>query len=320
MTAFEANNYIDLPSIGEILGIAKVGEGELLAFGPSIVVRITGDLSTNTATSGGNVTFDARELPNSYGMSPQGDRSIQYTKYGLIFASRDGVILYDGSRFTNLMEGRVANEWRSQQSSASTSDVLGSAMLDDDNYLITTDGGTRICNLRLRAWSTALNVGLFDSTTDPTTAGIVWGINIFDTSSAATETNGCVIRVSDMLTPSTNTDDHDGTEIAFGVTTRSFGMGVMGRVKRFLTHSFQGKFSSSATVTGTVFTQNPSTGGVAIGTFTGSAKESHVYPLPLRGRSIAYTFTQTTNGSQAELHGIGTRFQVMNETRESTDD
>lgn len=140
-------NYVDIPSIDRIVQLVPVGQGALLVLGTNACALITGQLPTLTASTG-SITYSVNQISSSIGCISV--RSVQATDYGVVFASRNGVMLFDGSRFTNLTEGKIQKLWRDTYA---TSTIIGSAVVGNNYILSTHENGALCYNLTFQAWT-----------------------------------------------------------------------------------------------------------------------------------------------------------------------
>jgi hypothetical protein len=222
-------NFQDIPNLGGMAGLAVAGEGQLIIFGPRSTFRITGQLDTETQQS---PAFDFTEqqvssnvglLPNSAG---SGQRSIQYTRSGIVFAGNDNIYAFDGAEMRPLMDGRNARYY--QDRIAAGDRPVGSAYsLNRNHYVLSMNGSDTsaiVINLATYGMQRFRNVQLFDSTPDPSNAAALWGVRYWDTTSAApTMTKGQLIRIDPIWAPTqSNANDADGSPVLFDYQSASY--------------------------------------------------------------------------------------------------
>lgn len=198
-TAFEDNNYFEIPSADPITALAPIGEGELIIFTKSECFRLTGVLTTqNSNTEPGAPPFDVRRISSTIGCISE--NSIQQTKLGLVFAAKDGVYSYDGSQFHPLMLGKVLNDYRAELAAAGA--VTGSALLSPNHYMLSFSGFFYgyVVHLDMLAWVTISGgpQSIFDSCIDPTdaTGQTVWAIRWYNTASPVNQVGGQLVKPS----------------------------------------------------------------------------------------------------------------------------
>lgn len=307
----EKFNFFDVPSREPIQGLAAVGDNQLLVFGINKIFRLQGFLDTVTSTSTG-ITVDLKGLPAGVGLVS--DRSIQYSSRGLIFASYDGVYVYDGV-MRPIMHGRVANTFRDE---IRTVTVYGSAIIGGTHYLLSTSGGGWLVNLETLAWTRTTGVNPMDSSPDPSDATKCWGLRWWDVGTTApTHTNGSLIRLDTILRPSsTNRYDSDGsTGVTSRVTTRTYAEDDLEtkKILRDTQFTYDARALSSTVTVKAKASLDPSTaysGGTSLGTLTQTTTPG-VKNLPNRqdGLGIAYSIEQAGLADSFELLGIKHGFQ-----------
>lgn len=248
--AFPPNNYFDVPGIEPITAVARVGEGQLLIFSRTKTYRVTGNLTTQTSLGGG-VTWDVRNISQQVGCVSE--RSIQETPYGVVFASSDGVYIYDGSSLRPIMKDRWANQFRTDMRTSYI--VYGSAFVRNNHYFIsygTADGATKwslMCNLDTLAWGRH-NFYIMDSTgptvADPnrTYCALFW-----DQTSLPSFTNGQIVDIEPIFVPtSSNPLEIDGTTaVTFSIRTGADVEGELDRLKMYRELAVEYKLNANGT-------------------------------------------------------------------------
>ena len=226
--AFPANNFFDVSGLsGQISGIGRVGEGQLVVFSQSSMYRVTGNLTTQIANQG-SITWDAHPISQQIGCVEH--RSIQETPRGLVFAGQDGVYLYDGSQVHAIMADRWANQFRADLRLGYR--VYGSALIRGNHYYLSygsSDGSTYynlLCNLDGYQWSRVTNTAtrIWDASVDPSDPSITWATRWFDTAlGVVTHFGGQLVRLESLFAPSSTTrSDSDATGVLFNMKTRAF--------------------------------------------------------------------------------------------------
>lgn len=226
-TAFEDNNYFEIPSADPITALAPIGEGDLIIFTKSECFRLTGTLTTqNTATEPGAPPFDVRKISSTIGCISEA--SIQQTPRGLVFAARDGVYAYDGAQFHPLMQGKVQLAYLAQLFAHA---VAGSAMVRANHYLISFADLSfgLLVNLDTLAWSTIVNPcgSIWDSVVDPTVANgrVVWAVRWYNTASPVNQVGGQLVRLDQVMDSSLGSGtqtDADGASITVRIDTKYY--------------------------------------------------------------------------------------------------
>ena len=226
--SFPANNFFDVSGLsGQITGLGRVGEGQLVVFSQSSMYRVTGNLTTQIANQG-SITWDAHPISQQIGCVEH--RSIQETPRGLVFAGQDGVYLYDGSQVHAIMADRWANQFRADLRLGYR--VYGSALIRGNHYYLSygsSDGSTYynlLCNLDGYQWSRVTNTAtrIWDASVDPSDPSITWATRWFDTAlGVVTHTGGQLVRLESLFAPSSTTrSDSDATGVLFNMKTRAF--------------------------------------------------------------------------------------------------
>jgi hypothetical protein len=227
-SAFEDNNFFEIPSSNPITAIAPIGEGDLIIFTASECFRGTGYLATqNTSTEPGAQTFDVRKISSTIGCISE--QTMRQTPRGLVFAAKDGVYAYDGAQFHPLMQGKIQNFIRDRIQNSSQP-LQGSALLRQNHYMLTGSNGGYgyLVNLDTLAWSLILNSGqncpqVWDAVVDPTdaTGNTVWGIRWYNTASPPGMIGGQLVRLDTLLDTTT-------TQNSYGSDTDCDGSAIVG--------------------------------------------------------------------------------------------
>jgi len=130
----------------KVVALVSMDANNLMVLCVDKVLMISGTLGTVVPSAGVNTSsFSVRTIASDVGCIDED--SIQRTPYGVVFASRNGVYLTDGTTFTNIMVDKIQNEWNVYQYDQSNS-VCGSAVLGDTHYvLFTVKGPHFICDM-----------------------------------------------------------------------------------------------------------------------------------------------------------------------------
>lgn len=137
-------NYETLANLNKIVAVVPYGINQLIVFGDNGIAVISGDLGTVTADTSTS-SYSVKYLSLDVGCVEA--RSIQETPYGIVFASRDGIYTTDGNTLTNILTGKLANEYSTAYADSvrvtSPTTLGGSALLDNRIYMFGIYGADR---------------------------------------------------------------------------------------------------------------------------------------------------------------------------------
>lgn len=140
-----------------ITALVSMDANNLMVLCKDRVLMLSGSLGTVLPNAGVNTSsFNVRTISQEVGCTDV--LSVQRTPLGVMFASRDGVYVTDGSRFANTMEEKIQQKWNVYRREQVGEDnrIVGSALLDDTHYVVfTLNGPSFICDLYNDfAWTT----------------------------------------------------------------------------------------------------------------------------------------------------------------------
>jgi hypothetical protein len=312
-------NFVDIPNLGGMTGLAAAGEGQLVVFGQGKTFRISGTLATETVLSP-SFSFSVDQISANVGIDrpiatgDRPDRSIQYSSEGLIFASANGIYVYDGSQMRPLLQGKNARYYQDRRRAGNI--IHGSFFsLPKNHYYLSmsgSDGGLCI-NLDTLALTRFTNVDVFDAVPDPVDATKLWGARWWDTTGAApTMTKGQLIGLESIWLPtSANKTDADGTAVIADIQTAAYVDGETGANKVYtdinLTYKLAG--SGSPTLTLKADTQLDTSSAtfatldaaVPTATNTITKAEQEIGPLLAEGQAIEFRLTTNASCDTFEL-------------------
>lgn len=227
-----APNFLRVPDVTRIVGLAPVGPSQLLILAPERCVRLAGNLATISAD---NQSLPVDLQPISTTVGCLSDRSIQETSYGVVWAAADGVYIYDGTELRNLMQGRLVTFWDKLQDD-STFQIQGSAVVRGDHYILSTTVGCLMLNIPLGAW-TRLNddFNLSCATSDPAEPTVTYAGRWRSPSSSADDNTigQTIYRLDTILDPTAaNPADHNGRNVECSLESQAYVMGDPARLKR----------------------------------------------------------------------------------------
>jgi hypothetical protein len=328
---YENDNFFEIAASTPIMGMTPVGEGQLLFFSATECFRLTGTLSTQTATSSG-VNIDVRRVSSSIGCLA--DRSIAQTQRGVIFGSLDGVYAYDGAQFRPLMNQRIANLWRDYvQNNAAI--PIGAAIVRGNHYVVTlaqsdaTTIDTLICNLDTLAWGRITNTPITGSVIDPLNPNITWAARVASGAWTSAAANRALIRLDPMFAPaSTNRTDGNTTAVAPTLKTRSYAEGDPNTRKKFrrvqVEYDMRGGSPTLAVASDTELKVSDASyttlvtgaGSSTLGTTSLSTEVTFDTVAKLaKGVAIQHQITQTGGSDTTEILGLKHGFQTQREGR-----
>lgn len=303
-------NYVDIPSLDAITGLAAAGEGNLIVFGKRATFRISGTLDTLTSLDP-TPTFSVDQISANIGCVEP--RSIQYTRAGLIFCGNDNLYAFDGASMKPLLTGRNASYLQARLNAGDV--ILGSFYYAAQSHYylsMSGSGGGLLFNLDAMQMTTLQNMPIFDGVTDPDNATQQWAVKWWDATGAApTITKGQLWRVDPLWTPAAaNKLDADGTAVIPIFETKSYPEGSPNTPKRFTLLRVNYDLRSAAgapTVTVTADTKlNTSDAAyVAIGSCPlGTApqvKGFQILPLTTKGFALEVKLTLSAAADSFEI-------------------
>lgn len=130
----------------KVVALVSMDANNLMVLCSDKTLMISGTLGTVVPSAGVNTSsFTVRTIAADVGCVDAD--SVQRTPYGVMFASRNGVYLTDGTTFTNIMVNKIQGEWNIYQYDQSNA-VCGSAVLNDTHYVLFTNKGPHfICDM-----------------------------------------------------------------------------------------------------------------------------------------------------------------------------
>lgn len=317
---YEANSYVDLPDLQQIVGVVPMQDQSLLVLGLNALALLTGTLTTQTtATTVASFTYSVRTLSQRIGCLSQ--TSIQRTASGVVFASREGVMMFDGRNILNLMESRLQTYWKTIVAAGAT--ILGSAILTPNHYYISTSSGGFLCNLDGFRWTLITNAAI----TGNSAFDVGSGYRCFALKNpvSASSTSDKLLHLEQMLLPtSSNRSDAVGSTVVTPVIqTKTDSAVVYSAVgarlrmsenptwlKRYKHVEVRLKMvggSATTTVTATPGIEAEETSQTAL-TFSPSAnpqvKRTALYNPAVISHAMAYTITTTGACDSLDLYAI----------------
>ena len=252
-------NYIDIEDIDRILALVPIGSGNLLVVGGNQCVMLSGSLTTQIEASAVNLakndlSVTIRAFPQRVGCLSA--KSVQSTSKGVMFASRDGVYITDGSKLVNTMDGRISNFWTENNdpinpiiwdaslwdgpdvwsANAGNDAVNGSANINDSHYFISMAKQGFFCDMRSGfAWTRvpASQLQIGGSVVDPEqTSNRVYA---FPSNYAANAPSSMdrIMRLDPVVIPSSGVIDADETAFTSFFETRAYVEGDPAQKRRF---------------------------------------------------------------------------------------
>jgi hypothetical protein len=223
---YERYSYIDIPSLGRIVALVPMSDTKLFVLGTEKSVTIDGNFSTITALST-SLSVVVNDVTQSVGCITE--QSVVKTPFGVLFASRGGVYSFDGSRMSNVMQGRIKKYWDSQSKAGMT--VYGASFVDSDHYYLSTSAGGFLCNLNGFRWTLVSGLDMYMGAIDPSDLARVYAVKR-DISGASTLDK--VFRIDTILTPAAGLEaDANGTNVAATIKTKAdSGVVFSGRGRR----------------------------------------------------------------------------------------
>jgi hypothetical protein len=252
-------NYIDIEDIDKILALVPIGSGNLLVVGGNQCVMLSGALTTQIEASATNLakndlSVSIRAFPQRVGCLSA--KSVQSTSKGVMFASRDGVYITDGSKLVNTMDGRISNFWTENNdpinpiiwdaslwdgpdvwsANAANDAVNGSANINDSHYFISMAKQGFFCDMRSGfAWTRvpASELQIGGSVVDPEqTSNRVYAFASNYTASSDSSMDR-IMRLDPVVIPSSGVIDADGTGFTSFFETRAYVEGDPAQKRRF---------------------------------------------------------------------------------------
>lgn len=310
-------NFVDLPYLRRIIAIRPVGQGACAVFGTDGIALIVGQLETITATAGG---FGATVQQISTSVGALSDHATVTTPLGVVFAAKESVYLFDGSRLTDLMAGKLRRYWRDNHSGQ----TMHAAFVLDGQHVVITSGGAGgdrglMFNIGTGAWTIMShhNSVLAAAAEQAGDRSRVWG----GYQTGPTDTSGRVFRLDPIVDPSSaNTTDAPTTAVTATIKTKTYPEGDPHALKRFR-HT-----GVVATVKGTGATMTVSaTPGLegeeassSLGTISASASgpQRERFDHQIIAPAIGYTLT-ASGADEAELHEIKTWANQLDPRRQT---
>lgn len=312
-------NFLDVPSITSISGLAAVGDGQLVLFGPTTSFLVSGQLATETAQNN-SLSFAVDQISQNVGCIAA--KGIQYTPIGLIFPWIDNLYSFDGSGMKPLLSGHNARYLQDRLRAGDT--IVGSFYAKSRSHyylsMTGTDGGL-LLDLENFAMSRITNMQLFDAVPDPSNSQTLWGARYWDTTSAApTMTKGQLIQIDPLWVPtSANKNDADGTAVLPVWKSPAWSDAAINWRKMTancqITYDLRGSGSPTAAVAGDVkLNVADATFSAALGTLpdttaaadTGLAEFAAGMFLP-EGRSFEIRVTLSAAADSFEILGVALR-------------
>lgn len=235
-------NTQEIPDLGGMTGLATVGEGELLIFGPRRMYKLTGQLTTETEANA-EVLYSVDQASNNVGIPAPGvgvgdrpDNSIQYTPFGLIFASNDNIYLYDGSKLTGLLDNTMQRYYQSRRIAGDP--IYGSFYYAPKNHYYLSMGGSDeglMINLQNHGVTRQTNVKFFTAVADPADSTKLWGAYWWDVTGAAPSlTGGQLLALDPMWKPTSgNVVDPNGASANATFISKAYMDGTLESNKLF---------------------------------------------------------------------------------------
>lgn len=314
-TADTLYNYVDIPAIGTITGLAAIGDGELLVFGQRTMYVISGQLTTNTVANNA-IGFSVDEAPANVGCVSAA--SIQYVQGGLVWAAYDNVYQYAGSKLSPLLTGKNARWFQDLLASGAT--IYGSAYSGSrHHYYLSLSGaqGGLMINLDTLAQTrqTGPSTQIFAGATDPTDPTKLWAARWWDTTGAApTMTKGQLVALDPIWLPtSANKADADGTSVLYSLQTASYVDGRIGTnklpVDLNMTYKMPGTGSPTATLQADTKLDTSDASWVTIdsavpGQTTTTTKDWETGALLPDGQAVEYKLFANATSDSFELDAL----------------
>ncbi|MBA3841048.1 MAG: hypothetical protein H0X39_00235 [Actinobacteria bacterium] len=287
-TATPYYNYQDIPSLGGMTGLATVGDGQLIIFGPTSTFRLTGQLTTNTVANNA-LNYSVDQISANVGCVSS--KSIQYARGGLIWAGYDNIYEYSGSKLSPLLNGRNQRYFQDLLRGGAT--IYGSAYaVNKNHYYLSLSGIQGGLMFDLDNLATTRTTGpttqIFDSAPDPVDPTKLWSVRWWDTTTTApTMTKGQLIQMDPIWLPtSANKNDGDGTAVLFDFQSSSQPTGALATNKLAadvgITYDSRGTGSPTATLRADTKLNTNDAAYVTVTAAlpdTGSAATTHVYPV-----------------------------------------
>jgi hypothetical protein len=316
-------NYVDIPSLGGMTGLAAVGDGQLVIFGPRSIFRLSGQLTTDTVQNNA-FSWSVDQISNNVGIPAKTtfgiddpSRSIQYAQNGVLFAGTNSIYLYDGASMKPLLQGRNARYYQDRLRAGDV--IYGSAYsLPKNHYYLSmsgSDGGLMIeLDTNAMTRMSGPTMQLFDAVPDPANATKLWGIRWWDrTGAAPTMTKGQLIQIDPIWAPtSANKNDADGTAVLSLTKSAAYVDGALPSNKMTadlnITADIRGSGSPTATVKADTKLNVSDASFTTIGTVpAGTAAGSKSFPvgyLVPEGPAIEIQFGNDVACDSCELLGL----------------
>lgn len=290
-------NFIDVQQVGKIVALEPIGQGALLILGDRGISVLTGVLQTILGSTGSLAGVSVQQISTT--VMCLSDYSVQTTPAGVVWASRDGIYLFDGSRLRNLTADRIR---RLYNDTYATSTIYGSAVVGN-TYILSTSQGSLMVDLVTGAWTRASTLAIAGGAQDYSDANRVYAIKAAASSSSTTDK---IVRLDPILTPSSsNTADATGTAVVMTVQTKAYTEGDPLSLKRFRHLMALVKATGSAPVVSIYAT--PGVEGEESTTLMGtvsvasSSPQAKRYDNQILSRACAMTFVTSGTVSEAEV-------------------
>lgn len=219
-------NYFDVPGADPIVAMEAVSDNQLLIFTTTRPFLLSGDLTTQLATTSPTITTNLSEVAgNGTCIS---DRGVQRTTEGVVWAGYGGIHAWNGRTPVDLTDKKINTYWRGKVLGSNF--VLHGSAYVRGHYIVSyTSGGVTealACNLANLVWTRLSGVGTDNSyaVARPTQSAQVFALRWWDqTGAAPSMTNGQTIRLDSMFAPfvaGSTTVDADGNAMNMALTTR----------------------------------------------------------------------------------------------------
>jgi hypothetical protein len=311
-------NWLTITGVDQIRSLVPINQDNLFILGTRGSAMITGQLVTETSSTR-SFSYAVRTIQQGLGCMSQA--SVQKTAAGVMWASADGVCVFDGNTVTNVMLGKIANLWQSSVAAGIT--IYGSASLTPFHYYLSTSAGGFLCNLDGFRWIRTTGIGIYGAAVDPSSDQRTYAI--LNDSSVSTN-NYKLHRIDTYLNPSASvTSDADATAVTPSVTTRVITGGDATRLKRFK-HARLSLQTNGATTTITATPKIDATGTTeTLGTVTTSANvqtaqfepSNGVSTAPLIDQGVSYVASTASALTAWQLFGVTTEYRELSRKRVS---
>lgn len=220
-------NWLDIPGSDPIVAMEPVDDNELLVLTTGGVVRILGQLASQTNDSSPGITFDESQMNTNAGC--YSDLSVQRTPHGIFWASPEGIMLYAGGGRPpiDLTEGKWHTAWRDFTRGANFA-VHGAAYVRNHYIISFASAGQNVAlafNIDNGTWAPMSNVDCLNGTLRPTDRSQCYVPRFWaQAGTAPTFVGGQIVRYDSLFAPDVwgqTKRDSDGNTINFSAITRS---------------------------------------------------------------------------------------------------